>query len=196
MASEGPQHPDEMKELERELRALVPRGPKVDLARIMFRAGQASMAPVPPLAPPLPAKPWGTWFWPASAGVMSLVALWLGAIIVVSQFRPHDTPAAPDTPHPTHMVAVPAPVPASTENYPPIVENPSPIVVEPATPSDARYLRDRQVVISQGVDALPRHQAGNAPSDTPGSYGSMNREMLRERRSPQRATFWSEFWKP
>jgi hypothetical protein len=199
MASEG-QQPDEMKELERELRALVPRGPKVDLARIMYRAGQASMSPIPAVAP-VAAKVWGGWFWPTSAGVMTLLALWLGVMLIVSQVRPaidtRDThnhtavvqPALPKTPAP---------------NSPMLLENVPGSVVESTSPGDARYLRDRQVVISQGADALPHNQAahsqagsppGSAPPGTPGSYGSLSRGLLREhRRTTQRATMWSELW--
>lgn len=190
MAGEGQSHPDELKELERELRALVPRGPRVEMARMMYLAGQASMSPVPPTAPGVAPKAFG-WMWPLSTGAMKLVALWLGALLLVSH--------APDVlvntprsntqhPHPLHPVLPPNnPAPA-------LAENGAPAVVPGTTTVDARYLRDRQTAIRDGVEALPPSGTVGS-SEVPGTYGSLTRKLMNEQRAAtHRATMWSELF--
>lgn len=186
------QQPDELKELERELRALVPRGPKVELARMMYLAGQASLSPVPPGGVPLvPAKPTGGWGWPVATGLMSLVALWLGALIIVLQTRGPLVQHAEPVPAPS--AASPAPV-NHPSPMPPIVVQTQ--VVDPTrTQADASYLRDRRTAIDEGVEAMPSATTGTAPAVSPGSYGSLRNGILREqRRTTHRATMWSELW--
>src|SRR5687767_7511556 len=87
-------HPDEMnpedhRELERELRALVPRAPNVELAKLMYLAGQASLSPVPPMAPIGAAPLWrAQWWWPASTAAAGTVAAWLAVLLVLSHHKP------------------------------------------------------------------------------------------------------------
>ncbi len=179
MACEGQPHPDELKELERELRALVPRGPRVEMARMMYLAGQASMSPVPPVAPGVAPKMMG-WFWPLSTGAMTLVALWLGALLVVLQTRPglvnnagHSDPPH-HAPHPPVVVDVAPPLRVTQ----PTVAAAPPRAVAPVDGED-------QTALSETSSSSPK----------PGTYGTLTRRLMNEqRRSTQRATMWSELF--
>lgn len=177
MAGEG--HAREMNDLERELRALVPRGPHVDVARLMYEAGQASLSPVPPTAPSVRAAAARShWLWPLSTALTASLAAWLGITLVILQNRtPLATPEAPS--------AAPA-APATIANHqvsPPgsISPAPRPEVSPPMsgardqaqtwaatdrgpgiTSEGARYLRAREVAIDQGVEAIPSLAADNA----------------------------------
>ncbi len=183
MASEG-QPPDEMKsgemkELERELRALVPRGPRVELAKLMYLAGQASLSPVPPLVPLAAAPLWRTqWLWPVSTAVAATAAAWLGVLLFLSNHR-----EALTTTEPREIVQPHAPLPAPRA----VPEAPTSVVsVEPAPPTtttvDAHYLRARETALSAGVDALaetsdaPQHSS-TAPTSRAAQTSAVEREL-------------------
>lgn len=164
MASEG-QHSDEvtspeLKELERELRALVPRGPNIELAKLMYQAGQASLSPVPPLAPIVAAAPlWRKqWLWPASTAIAATAAAWLGVLLLLSQHRaslPQTEPRTIVQPH----APLPAPSPVQAESQA-VVNSEAAAPTVPAT--DAHYLRARETALSAGVDALSDKDGSHA----------------------------------
>lgn len=170
MASEG-QHPDDLKSLERELRALVPKSPNIDMAKLMYEAGQASLSPVPAPLPFAPVPAWRSqWLWPVSTAAVSTLAAWLAVLLALSYHRAslEPKPRAIEPPHPP-MVARPAsePIPAA----------PEPAAVATFKAEDATYLRDRQTAIRQGVEALPSNAAGGSRKETT-SYRSIYGGML------------------
>jgi hypothetical protein len=178
------QQPRELKELERELRALVPRGPKVDLARIMFMAGQASMSPIPPPAPP--AVPWGAWYWPISTAIASVVAVWLGVMLIWTQTHPTLVPAPQHAVAPHPPLENPQAAPRAEDSASPdaplsaIAEYSPGVGVSESLVEDARYVRDRQTALSQGIDALPQPAQSGARSTSPETYGALTRDVIRE----------------
>jgi hypothetical protein len=173
MASEG-QCPDEMRALERELRALVPRGPNIEMAKMMYRAGQASLSPVPSLLPLAAVAPWRSqWLWPVSTAATSIIAGWLAVMLVVSHNKeslPASTPKVvtrPDTPKP-NAPAAPAAGAALAEIGP----------IETITPGDAHYFRYRQIAVDEGVEALPVAPAGES-TQRADSYRAVGSDELR-----------------
>lgn len=186
MASEG-QQPGEMnaqesKALERELRALVPRGSRIDVAKVMYFAGQASLSPVPPLAPVAPTPAWHSqWLWPAATAVSSVLAAWLAVLLVLSHHKdsipkpeprtiaqPHHTAPSTDPPPPQPVpeqaVAASAPTPSVTINA-----------------ADAHYLNARKTAIQQGVEALPEPPADHSSPVEVSSYRELKaRSFKRE----------------
>jgi hypothetical protein len=170
MASEG-QHPDDVRALERELRALVPKSPNIDAARLMYLAGQASLSPMPPPIPFAPTPVWrAQWLWPISTAAAGVVAAWLAVLLAISY---HHASLEPKTrvivrPHPP---VVPVP---QTESKPATVEA---TAVATIKAEDAHYLRDRQTAIRQGVEALPSNSASGSRKDMT-SYKSLYGGML------------------
>lgn len=86
---------DEVNELERALRELAPAPARLDIARTMYRAGQAAAQ----------AQRSGARFWQMATGVASVAALTLGALLAIPSqpqivYVPRDTEsiAAPSTP--------------------------------------------------------------------------------------------------
>ncbi|HTN75533.1 MAG TPA: hypothetical protein VL096_09810 [Pirellulaceae bacterium] len=189
------QQPDDLKPFEYELRELVPRGPKVDLARFMYRAGQASVSPVPPAPPATLALP-GAWLWPTSTGIMTLIALSLGAVLLLTRSPLLDNSA----PREPHLVVAPQPTtaPLVAESRPHAgiaLENSPAADVTQTLSGEANYVRDREVALSQGIDALPRNQASSGTSGTPESYASLNQKLRREvQRQTKPAGFWTDLW--
>jgi hypothetical protein len=143
-------NPDDLRHLERELRALVPRAPSTDLAKLMYRAGQASLSPLPPIAP-LAVAPVdrGQWLWPASTAVTGTLAAWLAVMLIIAYNRP----SFPDAP--TRSVVHPHPLPppvAVQEMAPAAPQIPAPRPT--MTAENATYIRDRDTALQHGVDAL------------------------------------------
>lgn len=185
MGSEGPSE-REMNDLERELRALTPRGPHVDLARMMYLAGRASLAPVSRsaskaiLAPPVRAP----WLWPLSTAITGTLAAWLAVMLVVVQSRsvPFERPAirarAPHPPalHPQRGAEDAATVEglATQESEP---SQSYPVVAS----SDAHFLRAREAALQQDTShttdhsELPRGTAVNSEANT---FSALSREYV------------------
>lgn len=159
--SPGELNSPEMKELERELRALVPRAPNVELAKVMYLAGQASLSPVPPSPPAPPAAGWNAqWLWPISTAIAATAAAWLGVLLFLANHR-----HALETPAPPRVIVQPH-APAT---LPPQQAEPSVAAIEAPAPAvaaqDAHYLRARETALSAGVDALT-DEARSQPSAT------------------------------
>lgn len=150
--------PGEINELERELRALVPRAPKIEVARLMYMAGQASMSPVPP---PAPVVAGSAWYWPLSTAISSVIAVWLSVMLIITNYNPSLSPipraGKPDTP----------------KKKSPPVDPPQVVAVEKPAASG-----DREITMPVKNEIISP-SLGTAVS-TPGTYGSMTRSIIRE----------------
>lgn len=188
MAGEG-QDAREMNALERELRALAPCAATIDVARLMYEAGQASLSPVPPVAP---AKGSRThWMWPVSTALTGSLAAWLGITLLFMHNRAEltgvpITAPAPDAP----TVAITSPqvtaqaVTRPKTRKPQEFELSAPIIER--SPDDGRYLRARQVAIERGVDALPAPTT-SAPREASGGAARSTYGLL----TPRLNSSWS-----
>lgn len=186
MASEG-QQPGEMnaqesRALERELRALVPRNPRIDVAKVMYLAGQASLSPVPPLAPIAPTPTWNSqWLWPAATAVSSVLAAWLAVLLVLSHNKdslPAPEPRTVAQPHhATPKTDPPPPLPAAEQAVASSASAP-PVNISAA---DAHYLNARKTAIQQGVEALPEPPPNSSQPVEVSSYRELKaRSFKRE----------------
>jgi hypothetical protein len=167
-----------MNDLERELRALTPRGPHVDLARMMYLAGRASLAPVSRsaskaiLAPPVRAP----WLWPLSTAITGTLAAWLAVMLVVVQYRSVgiERPTRAQAPHPPamHLPSAPHVVPAAEAMTSQDAFSPSDQSYPVVANSDAHFLRAREAALQQDISRttthseLPRSAAMNSEANT------------------------------
>ncbi|HJT77145.1 MAG TPA: hypothetical protein VJ739_08085, partial [Gemmataceae bacterium] len=115
---------------------LTPTPDGIDVARLLFRAGQASV-------------PRRGWAWPAATGASALLAATLAALLVL---RPVPQPAerviVERVPAPPTERAVPVPPPAPDETASVPAESDQPR-------EDGDYLQLRREVLARGVEALP-----------------------------------------
>jgi hypothetical protein len=171
------QHPDDLKQFERELRALVPRGPNIEVARLMYVAGQASMAPVPS---PLPQPAGSAWYWPLSTAISSSIAIWLAALLIITEQNPSLMPTPQTAGNDKKaMPTTPAENPPTGKTVVAIVEKSagggdvllSPAQVTAIEPSAMTFEPSAAAVMP---DSLSAAIAG------PGTYGSLTRSVLRD----------------
>lgn len=131
-----PTHDDELAALQAALARLAPAPDGINVARLLFRAGQASV-------------PRRTWAWPAATAASALLAATLGAVLVL---RPLPPPAErivivkEPAPSPQPAVPVSPRVPDETASVPAEADQPR---------GDGDYLQLRREVLARGVDALP-----------------------------------------
>ncbi|HEY7423667.1 MAG TPA: hypothetical protein VH682_05425 [Gemmataceae bacterium] len=138
-----PAHDDELAALQAALARLTPTPDGINLARLLFRAGQLS-------------APRRSWVWPCATATSIMLAATLGSMLL---FRPIPQPAErvvqvfiqPPTPPPPRPEP---PAPSTGETLVP----PS----QPGVPADTErpldgsdYLRLRREVLANGLDALP-----------------------------------------
>jgi hypothetical protein len=125
--------------LEKSLAALVPVPGRIDRDQLLFRAGQASVRH-------------HLWLWPTAAALMAIVAVSLGMVLA---WRP-----GPMTMERIVYVPVPQPSAAASD----AVVTPAPSVAPESSSamdtgdywaSSSEYLRERNLAIRWGVDALP-----------------------------------------
>jgi hypothetical protein len=128
-----PAHDNELAAFQAALARLTPMPEGINIAQLLFRAGQLS-------------APRRNWVWPCAAAASLLLAIALGCVLA---FRPAPRPAE-------RIVEVYVPIPASPAEQP---QQPIPSTEEtPDTPrpvSDGDYLQLRRAVLAQGLDALP-----------------------------------------
>jgi hypothetical protein len=130
-----PAHDDELAALQAALGRLAPTPDGIDIGRLLFRAGQASV----------PRRNWG---WPCATAASAMLAVALGAALV---FRPPQrivntvvVEAAPRPPEP--RTAEPPPPPSGATSVASDADHPR---------GDSDYLQLRREVLARGVDALP-----------------------------------------
>jgi hypothetical protein len=128
-----PPYNDELAAFQTALARLTPAPEGINIARLLFQAGQRS-------------APRRSWACPCAAAASLMLALALGSVLV---FRP-----TPQPPERIVQVFVQPPTPPAIH-----VEQPIPPVVEmPDTPRPAGegdYLQLRREVLAKGLDALP-----------------------------------------
>ncbi len=128
-----PAHDHELAAFQAALARLTPMPEGIDIAQLLFRAGQLS-------------APRRSWAWPCAAAASMLLAIALGSVLVL---RPVPQPAE-------RIVEVLVPAPTRPAEPP---ERPIPATDE--TPDthplvgDGDYLQLRRAVLAQGLDALP-----------------------------------------
>lgn len=134
-----PAHDPELASLREALARLRPAPDPIDLGRLLFRAGQASV-------------PRRGWAWPCATAASALLAVALGAGLLL---RP-----GPQTVE--HVVVVHDKPPPAPPPEPPAREQPVPPAVARTTPDEADrgrgagdYFRLREQVLARGADALP-----------------------------------------
>jgi len=76
--SQEEQHALDLKAIEARLASLVPRTDRLDRERLMFLAGQASVAP----SPATQRRPFGRWAWPAATAAMTAAAASLLVVLL------------------------------------------------------------------------------------------------------------------
>jgi hypothetical protein len=157
---------NDLNELEARLASLAPAASRASRDRAMFLAGRASAE-----AETARGRGVRVWLWPASTAAMALVALLLVALLVQQrQFHPPMAagPHVPAAPRPSHDDSHLAPAVESDVDSTAVADNGGPRWSNPI------YLRNRERVLAEGVDALPPNrtsQAGPALEPwTPRSY--------------------------
>jgi hypothetical protein len=144
-----PAHDPELASLRDALARLRPAPDPIDLGRLLFRAGQASV-------------PRRGWAWPCATAASALLAAALGAGLLLR-------PAPPTVEHivVVHDQPPPAPTPEPAAREQPVLP-----AVARATPEDTDrgqgagdYFRLREQVLARGADALP------APTPWPAARG-------------------------
>jgi len=128
--------------LEKSLAALVPAPGRIDRDQLLYRAGQASVRPRP-------------WLWPTTTGLFAIVATILGTALAV-QSRPAPV---------ERIVYVSVPQPAAQTKTEPMSSgaptaivsrsNSSGLDSEDSWPGSIGYLKERNLVVRWGADALP-----------------------------------------
>jgi hypothetical protein len=154
-----------LKALERELRALVPKSPNIEVAKLMYLAGQASLSPLPPPVPFAPTPLWRSqWVWPISTAAAGTLAAWLAVLLAISYHHAalEPKPKIVVQPHPPMTAPV-----AKTDVQPAPVEVNA---VATMKAEDARYLRDRETALRQGVEALPQTGSSGSARKEPTPY--------------------------
>lgn len=132
-----PTHDDEeLAALQAALGRLTPAPDGINVARLLFRAGQASV-------------PRRGWAWPSAAAASTLLAATLGVVLL---FRPVPSPAER-----IRVVEVPAPPTKPVVPEQPRAPDDAPSVPAEAEPprGDDDYLRLRREVLARGLEALP-----------------------------------------
>lgn len=215
MSSELPRESSDQ-QVEADLSAYAPRPPRIDRDRLMFEAGRAAAQsqlsagaaaamrqgfiawfPSPPTLIP------GNWLWPASTLAMALVALGLGFALllrpdpqervpdVARRMRAPDL-KAPAAPHPPLLVSSGGLPPTGRQDRPEPPAPEGPVVSLDSLPEN-HLLRVRQVLLTQGVEALPspvvRETTRLSP---PPTRGALMRTMMMTRGagSPARPALW------
>jgi len=182
---------DDLSELAAQLAGFTPRPAELSTARLLFEAGrQAAQATPPPVAAHTP------WYWPASTAAMSGLSTVLAVLLAVnlsftSETRLADAEGAPEVrdqriaaeEHPdadqedaaaVHDAdatrAMPSSLVASRRQLrlPPTWSN------TPAT----RYVRDRDVALAFGIEALPFAPKTRGETTAPGNRRDLQREFL------------------
>jgi hypothetical protein len=144
---------NDLNRFEAALASLAPAAARVDRDRAMYLSGRAA-------AKAEAARPSGmrAWLWPASTAAMALVALSLGALLVQER---HSRPVAASSPQPTapreaHRNSNAAAAAESDAGSTAVAKNGGPRGANPI------YLRIRNRVLNEGVDALPLNQTSEA----------------------------------
>jgi hypothetical protein len=137
----GSTHDDELAALQAALGRLAPAPDGVNIARLLFHAGQASV-------------PRRNWAWPCATMASALLAAALGGVLLL---RPAPAPVER-----VITVYVQSPGPPTPRPEPSVADQPSAPSSERDTPTetgrrqgDADYLQLRREVLAKGVDALP-----------------------------------------
>jgi hypothetical protein len=138
-----PAHDDELAAFQTALARLTPTPDGINIARLLFRAGQLS-------------APRRSWAWPCATAASMMLAATLGTVLLL---RPIPQPAERIV-----QVFVPSPIPPATQverSIPSTAETPVP-PFQPSIPTDTErpldggdYLRLRREVLANGLDALP-----------------------------------------
>ncbi len=137
--------PTELAAFHAALARLTPAPDGVNIARLLFRAGQLS-------------APRRSWAWPCGAAVSMMLTVVLGAVLLL---RP-----APQAAERIVTVYVPAPtqppppaeVPIPSAGETPVPPPPSPSVWEGKEGSDGEYFQLRRQVLAHGLESLPPPQ--------------------------------------
>lgn len=137
----GPTDDEALAALQAALSRLTPAPDGINVAQLLFRAGQVSVSR-------------RNWAWPCATAASTLLAAALGGVLLL---RPEPQPTerivtvyvkqpAPPAPHPEPSVPGLSPSPKGVPDVRPGTESP---------PGEGDYLRLRQEVLANGVDALP-----------------------------------------
>ena len=129
--------PTELAAFQAALARLAPAPDRVNIARLLFRAGQLS-------------APRRGWTWPCAAAASMMLAVALGTVLV---FRPLPQPAERIVT--VYVPAVPVPTPQPETSTPSTDETPALPTASASGGGDGDYLRLRRDVLSHGLDALP-----------------------------------------
>ena len=129
--------PTELAAFQAALARLSPTPEGINIARLLFRAGQLSV-------------PRRSWTWPCATAASMMLAFALGAVLV---FRP--TPQATEHIVTVYVPAAAVPTPRPELSSPSTDE--SPVLLTSSVPDggDGDYLRLRREVLANGLDALP-----------------------------------------
>lgn len=128
--------PTELMTFQKSLECLRPTPDGIDLAQLLFRAGQVSASR-------------RSWVWPCAAAASTMLAATLAAVLLL---RPAPQPVE----RIVRVYVQPSPPAPPPERFiPPNRETPAPLW-QPSVPAgESEYLRLRREVLANGVDALP-----------------------------------------
>jgi hypothetical protein len=139
--------------LEKSLSALVPLPGRIDRDQLLYRAGQASVRPRP-------------WLWRTSTGLLAVVAAILGTALAV-QSKPEtiERIVYVQVPHPQAKMETES---ASTsKSATAMVANSFGLDSLEYRIGSADYLKERDLAVRWGVDALPPPQSIDAKIEIP-----------------------------
>ncbi len=127
------------------LARLTPVPDGVNIARLLFRAGQLS-------------APRRSWAWPCATAASMMLTLALGSVLLLRPApQPVERIVTVYVPAPTQPPAqAEAPIPSTGET--PVPPLPSPSVWEGKEGSDAEYFQLRRQVLAHGLESLPPPQ--------------------------------------
>ena len=149
-----PAYNNELVAFQSALARLQPAPGELNIARLLFRAGQLS-------------APRRSWVWPGITAASMMLAAVLGTLLL---FRPAPQPAERIItiyiPSPTAPLSQPEPSVPSTDETP-VPPPPSFSVSEGKEGSGSDYLQLRRQVLAHGLDALPPPQPWPWPAAAP-----------------------------
>ncbi len=139
--------------LEKSLSALVPAPGRIDRDQLLFRAGQASVRPRSRL-------------WPTSTALCAVMAAILGTAFAVQSGRsPAERIVYVPVSQRSTQTKIEPPSQADTVMVPP--SNSSVLDTEDLLDRAAGYLRDRDLAVRWGLDALPPPPSISSDSEKP-----------------------------
>jgi hypothetical protein len=163
--SDEEQHKDELAPeltaLERHLREMLPRAPRVDRDRLMYAAGQAApRAPIGIASTRRVARAPG-WMWPVATATMTAATVLLGTVLVW-QKQPNFI-AEKDSQPPSVVKFASTSTDSETEDsarY--AIRDRWPAGLSP----ESGYLGVRYIALTRGVNALPFEESSTAGNDS------------------------------